>query len=173
MSAKEVSISAESESLEERHTQEGHSPSEASGKPKAQDGTNGTGEPANGEGSQKSEPATGAPSAESNAEPKVHVSAHERDREEQASRRVQEAQKYNNRDKGGRGGHRGGRGGFRNNNRFDPSRQEKSDDPVAIRKQVIFSILQGMGFVLSIFNLGRILFLRQQPTDRQIPLRKG
>ena len=70
------------------------------------------------------------------SEPKVHVSAHERDRQEQASRRVQEAQKYHTRDKGRGGGFRGGRGRYKNNSRFDPSKQEKSDDPIAIRKQV-------------------------------------
>ena len=71
--------------------------------------------------------------------PKVHISAHERDREESSSRRVQEAQKYNNRDKAKRGGLRGRGGSQQNKSRFDPSRQEKSDDPVAIRKQVSFS----------------------------------
>ena len=68
-------------------------------------------------------------------EPKVHVSAHEQDRKEQASRRIKEAQQYHKRDKGPRGSGQGGRG-YRNGNRFDPSTQEKSDDPVAIRKQV-------------------------------------
>ena len=66
----------------------------------------------------------------------VRVSAHERDREEQASRRIKEAQKYHDRSRGQKGTHRFGRGGFGNKSRFDPSKQEKSDDPAEIRKQV-------------------------------------
>ena len=81
------------------------------------------------------------PTDTAKTEPKVHISAHERDREEQASRRVQEAQKYHTRDKAGRGGFRGGRGSYKNNSRFDPSKQEKSDDPVAIRKQVTLPVV--------------------------------
>lgn len=100
-------------------------------------------------------------------QPRVHVSAHERDREEQASRRVEEAQKYNNRNRGdgavrgGFRGGRGGRGGYRNNNRFDPSKQEKSDDPIAIRKQVVLSCEEKMASLLTLFYLGRILLLRK------------
>ena len=118
--------------------------------------TNGQPKKVNGEGAEKSEvqesSANGTKSAlvtesesagktetvtyAEKSESKVHISAHERDREHQASRRVQEAQKYNS-DRGARrGGFRGGRGGFKNNNRFDPSGQEQSSDPVAIRKQV-------------------------------------
>ena len=69
-------------------------------------------------------------------EPKVHNTAHEGDREKQASHRIKEAQRYHERDKDTRKSSRGGRGGYKNNNRFDPTKQEKSDDPVAIRKQV-------------------------------------
>lgn len=69
-------------------------------------------------------------------EPRTQVSAHEQDREEQASRRIKEAQRYHERNKGPKGSSRGGRGGYESRNRFDPTKQEKSDDPVAIRKQV-------------------------------------
>lgn len=137
MSAEEVSSAKESRSVEETHVQEGQVPSELPQNSDIKNGASGTSEQTNGESSPNPELATDDTKAVSGPEPMVHVSAHERDRKEQASRRVQEAQKYNNRDKGGRGGQRGGRGGYRNNNRFDPSKQEKTDDPVAIRKQVM------------------------------------
>ena len=136
MSAEEAPNATEGKSVEEKLVEE-NIPAEVSEPSKLQDGTNGASEQTNSKGAIKPESATDVLEAESKVEPKVHVSAHERDREEQASRRVQEAQKYHNRDKRGRGGYRGGRGGYRNNSRFDPSKQEKSDDPVAIRKQVI------------------------------------
>ncbi len=78
------------------------------------------------------QPETNAP----HTEPKVQVSAHEQDRENQASRRVKEAQRYHERGKGAKGFFRNGRGGHKNQSRFDPTKQEKSNDPVAIRKQV-------------------------------------
>ncbi len=127
----------------ETQVQEEHLPSEAPQNSKVEPSSNGASEQTNGEDHSKPESAPDDTKTVLGGESKIHISAHERDREEQASRRVQEAQKYNNRDKGGRGGrggNRGGRGGYRNNNRFDPSKQEKTDDPVAIRKQVIIPI---------------------------------
>jgi hypothetical protein len=94
---------------------------------------------------------------EPHTEPEVHVSAHEQDRKEQASRRIKEAQQYHERDKRARGSGRAGRVGHRNNNRFDPTKQEKSDDPVAIRKQVKFLYKDSVPEL--IVPLGRVLLL--------------
>ena len=125
---------------EETQSQEDHLPSEVPQKlEESESSTNGATKEAKGDDSSKSGPATDAPKDTSGVDGNLPVSSHEQDREEQSSRRVQEAQKYNNRDRRGRGGQRGGRGGHRNNNRFDPSKQEKTDDPVAIRKQVSVS----------------------------------
>ena len=67
---------------------------------------------------------------------------------EEDTYRSERRQREHSRERGdrqeGRGFHRGGRGGGRggfqkrNNNKFDPSTQEESDDPFAIRKQVEF-----------------------------------
>lgn len=78
---------------------------------------------------------------ESQPEPQVPILAHEAEREQQNSRRVDEAQRYNNRNRGDRrGGHRDGNRGGHNKmyrgNKFDPSSQAESSDHAAIRKQV-------------------------------------
>ncbi len=63
---------------------------------------------------------------------------------EETSKRVKEAQRYNNRDRGGRGQGRGrnddrgyrDRPNRKNNIKSDLTSQQESSDPVAIRKQV-------------------------------------
>lgn len=70
-------------------------------------------------------------------------SEQDRNREGNASLRVQEAQRYNARkgqqsNKSQRGGDndRGRKRKFQNRNKFDPRSLPESDDPIAIRKQV-------------------------------------
>lgn len=52
------------------------------------------------------------------------------------SERVKEGQRWNNRDRNGRGGRPGTKKNFSHNYKSDLTSQEESSDPVAIRKQV-------------------------------------
>lgn len=70
------------------------------------------------------------------AKPKVHVSAHVKDRAENASERVEEGRRWNERDRNRPRRDNYPNKKFKSNNRSDLTSQEESSDPAAIRKQV-------------------------------------
>ena len=82
-------------------------------------------------------PSLGDDLATSKAEPtedkKAKNDVHDSDRKTNDSRRVEEGRRWNNRDRQQQQQQPRARG---KHNRFDPASQEKSSDPVEIRKQV-------------------------------------
>ncbi|KAL9103776.1 MAG: hypothetical protein Q9163_001235 [Psora crenata] len=74
------------------------------------------------------------------SEKQVPISAHQRERGEDVSARVREGKRWNDRErpKHGQRDRSTPNKSFQRNNKFDPTSLPKSDDPVAIRKQVEF-----------------------------------
>lgn len=70
-----------------------------------------------------------------------------------------------------RGAQRGDRGGrtYRNNTKFDASTLKETDDPVEIRKQVCSDCRRHFQRRAYPLCLGRILLLRLQPPNGQVP----
>lgn len=68
--------------------------------------------------------------------PEVHVSAHQRNHNENSSKRVEEGRGWNDRDRDRPRHNNYPNKKFKSNNRSDLTSQEESSDPIAIRKQV-------------------------------------
>lgn len=86
-----------------------------------------------------------------------------------SSKRVREGQKWNDRPRK-QYGNQNDRPHKRYNNKSDLVSQQESSDPVAIRKQVCTSHLLYSFMITNDNTQGRILLLRLQSSDRQIPI---
>lgn len=88
------------------------------------------------------------------------------------SKRVREGQKWNDRPRK-QYGNPNDRPHKRHNNKSDLVSQQESSDPVAIRKQVCNSPMLYNFIKTDRHTQGRVLLLRLQPSDRQIPVHKS
>lgn len=93
-------------------------------------------------------------------------------RQDGPSKRVREGQKWNDRPRK-QYGNQNDRPNKRHNNKSDLVSQQESSDPVAIRKQVCTSWIIYSFIKANNHTQGRVLLLRLQPSDRQIPIHKG
>lgn len=93
-------------------------------------------------------------------------------RQDGPSKKVRQGQQWNDRSRKQHGNHND-RPHKRHNNKSDLVSQQESSDPVAIRKQVSTSSILHSFIKANQHTEGRVLLLRLQPPDRQIPVHKG